>query len=364
MALPAPVSVLASRTRSAYWRVRYSRWGADRERTPGYSLVVPVPGDLPVFLDLALAVCREQSARHRVETLVVADVRTPEVDRIVADAAPTWPGPLRRVDLALPERVLLPVLRDPGRNHGAQLIASVREARGDHVVLHDADLFALDPQLHDQSYRRARDEQLGVLGVERAWDPWYAAHGRELAATWEQCSKVDWLRSVPPHRHLGHDARLWGERHTFDTTFWAQCRTDPRRIAVSGRSDDIVHFNYVISTYRRFQRQGRGGGFRDGNLRLLLIRVFIDVFGRRRTGYDVPELATLRDGLRDASAPVTYAGVDPGEYAVFRRKLTAILEGPWTSEERRRSTEDLLGAFDEHFGSSPAPAAGARVDAP
>ena len=48
--------------KSAFWRIRFARWssapsGAVR---PGYTLLLPVPGDLPVFLELALAVCRTQ----------------------------------------------------------------------------------------------------------------------------------------------------------------------------------------------------------------------------------------------------------------------------------------------------------------
>jgi hypothetical protein len=48
-----------------YWQGRLGRWPVPKEQTDGYSVLVPVPGDPPVSLSLALAVCRHQQAVHR-----------------------------------------------------------------------------------------------------------------------------------------------------------------------------------------------------------------------------------------------------------------------------------------------------------
>ena len=40
---------------------------------PGYSLLMPVPGDLPVFLKIALDVCGKQNHQHLIETIIVPD---------------------------------------------------------------------------------------------------------------------------------------------------------------------------------------------------------------------------------------------------------------------------------------------------
>src|SRR6476469_6786021 len=274
-----------------YWRRRYAAWPARPPQREGYTLLVPVPGDLPVFLDLSLAVTALQQPSSRVATYVVPDQMTAGVRDAVERARPTWQGDLQLLGLGLPERLLLPRLKDPGRNHGAQIIAGVSATRSSHVVLHDADLFLLQPDAHETQYQRARDADLDVLGVSPSWDSWYGEHGLRLAATWEMTARTDWLRAFPPHRLIGHDADLFGERHTFDTTFWGQCHTPQERIGVHELGADLVHFNYVISTYRRFQRH-TAGPFHDNQFRLLLIRVLIDLFVQGDpTAYALPTLA-------------------------------------------------------------------------
>lgn len=341
----------AAAAKRLWWPVRYARWGRRRPARPGYTLVIPVPGDLPVFTRLALAVCRLQDAADRVETLVVPDVDSPPVDGIVADAGRDWPDPLRVLRLPPLERALLPRLADPGKNHAAQIVAAVTASRASHALLHDADLFMLAPDVHDSEYRYAAAHASAAVGVDGPWDPWFAAHGRQLVATWEMCADIDWLRASRPSRLFGHDARLFGEVHTFDTTFWAQCHTHPSRLTVLPRPGEVVHFNYVISTYRRFQRSG-AATFADTNLRLLLIRLFIDLFDPDGGGYVVPSRDELARGLTDPAAPVTYAAVDPAVYGDFRGKLDGILRGDWVAPERRATAARYLDAFDDHFGRS------------
>src|SRR6266702_4030874 len=93
---------------AAYWRLRFRRWGRRLPSEDGYTLLVPVPGDLPVFLDLALAVCRLQKSSSRIATLVLPDVTTPAVEAAVAAARPSWPGPLELVRQQPLERLVLP----------------------------------------------------------------------------------------------------------------------------------------------------------------------------------------------------------------------------------------------------------------
>ncbi|MGY1604682.1 hypothetical protein [Geodermatophilus sp. SYSU D00815] len=342
--------------RSAFWRLRFARWGRRPAQRPGYTLLLPVPGDLPVFLDLALAVCRTQAAEHRLATLVIPDVPSEEVRRRVDEAAPTWPGPLHLLPLPAVDRAVLPRLGDPGRNHGAQLIRGVHAATSTHVVLHDADLFLMDPRVHEDEYALARARDLDVLGVSPPWDPWYAARGRTLAATWEQVARVDWLRAFPPHRHLGHDAVVGGERHTFDTTFWPQLHSDPARIAVGdGFEARIVHLNYVISTYRAYQR--RSGPFHDDSFRLLLIRLFVDLFAREGDDYGLPDVEALAAGLGRAGDPeraVGYAAEDGENYRRMRDKLQAVVRGPWSDPDRAARCLELLRRFDDFYGLTPA----------
>jgi len=329
-----------------YWQARFARWGRPaRIANQGYTVLVPVPGDLPVFLDLALAVCRAQTAAHRVATIVVPDVSTPAVDAIVARARPDWPGRLELDRLPVPERWLLPRLGDPGRNHAIQLNTAITRTTSTHVVLHDADLFLLTPDAHEDQWAHAVEGDLDVLGVDPAWDPWYAERGRHLAATWEMTARTDWLRGFPPWRHIAHRDHLDGEPHVFDTTFWAQTRTAPARIGVRSPGA-VVHFNYVISTYRNYRRSGPG--FRDGRFRLLLIRVFIDLFDTTGAAYGLPSIDDLAAGLGKPGTDVWYAPEDAAAYAEFRPRLDQILAA--FPPPSHTSIADALAAFDAFYG--------------
>lgn len=332
-----------------YWGARYDQWGHRPEQRPGYGVLVPVPGDLPVFLELALQVLSTQSHEQRIETLVIPDVLTPEVGRVVARHQESWAGELRVLPLPHPERVVLPRMRNPARNYGVQMLTGVANSRADYLVLHDADLFLMSSGLLEERVSLARREGLDVLGADPVWDGWFAERGLSLAATWEMTVRTDWLRSFPPSMHMGHDGELNGEKHTFDVTLRPQAVADPARRRVV-QSDDIVHFNYVISTYRHFQRSR--GTFADDRFRLLLIRLFIDMFAQEEFEYGVPELRELARGLDDADAPVTYPIADEQTremYQDFRAKLGRILAGPWTGAAGEAALGAQLDAFDAHY---------------
>ena len=346
MAAGSSAVKLAKRT---WLPARYPVWGLRPTASPGYTLVIPVPGDLPVFTSIALTVCRLQDPTHRLETVVVPDGPSPAVAGLVSDAQGSWPGRLRLLQLPAIDRTVLPRLGDPGKNHGAQIVTAVRAARSSHVVLHDADLFMLSPSVHRAEYEFASAHGSAAVGIDRAWDRWFASHGRQLVATWEMCAAVNWLRATPPWRLFGHDARMFGEQHTFDTTFWGQCHTHPSRLVVRPQPGGVVHFNYVISTYRRLQR-AKGQPVSDYEFRLLLIRLLIDLFDPDRAGYVVPERQDLVRGLDDSEALVTYATVEPRAYQVFRREVDGILTGDWLDPSRRAEAARFLDPFDDRFG--------------
>ena len=337
-----------------YWEARLARWSAGGQgrdgAADGYSLLVPVPGDLPVFLRLALAVCAHQDPRHRVETIVVPDRMTPEMRHLVEQARPGWDGPLRLAPLPMPERWILPRLGNPGRNHAFQLVTGTARSRATHIVLHDADLFLLQPGVLAAQFELAREQDLSCLGISPAWDPWYREHGLELAATWELCARVDWLRKFPPYMHMAHRAVMFGEEHMFDTTFRPQCLTDPELVGVREDDDAVVHFNYVISNYRNFlRRQGRP--WRDGIFRLALISIFVELFDREhRAAYQLPSLGELAACLGREDGPVAFPGPEAaGKYSDFRRLLGRALTGPWVSAADQEQALEALLPFDRFY---------------
>ena len=342
----------------AYWQARLRRWPAPKPAVEGYSLLVPVPGDLPVFLRLALAVCQQQASASRVETIVIPDRFTPVMKELVSSARPSWPGELRLQALPPPERWLLPRLANPGRNHALQLVTGVASSRATHIVLHDADLFLLAPDQLDRQFQACRERNLACLGISPAWDPWFAEHGRQLAATWELCARVDWLRSFSPVLHMAHSNTMFGEEHVFDTTFYPQALTEPDLVGVAP-SDDIVHFNYVISNYRRFTQRG-DRTWADTKFRLLLVVVFVELFDRDRSAsYRLPSLQEMGKFLGDDSGAVRFPAGEAGatEYRSFRELLGRALAGPWLAGRQHDLAAGALASFDRFYGyDDPGPA--------
>jgi hypothetical protein len=312
--------------------------------------LIPVPGDIPVFLELALRVCALQSNAFRVRTLVIPDRPSQAIAGIVQRQQRTWQGPLDLTLLPRPERWLLPYLRHGSRNHGLQLIAGTEATTSSHIILHDADLFLLDRNLLDSQYEDCRSRDLSCLGVSPVWDSWFSEHGRQLAATWELTASTEWLRSWSPWRHMGHDAEMWGEHHTFDTTLWPQAQTAPERIAVSDRTDEFVHFNYVIMSYRDYQR--KGSSYVDGNFRLLLIGLFVELFAEDPTQTAVPSVADLASGLA-GTGPARYPAPAEGSrtgYADFRMRLGRALDGIGLTPDQAERADRALHPFDDWYG--------------
>jgi hypothetical protein len=196
-----------------------------------------------------------------------------------------------------------------------------------------------------------RQRQLACLGISPPWDPWFAEHGRELAATWELCAQVAWLRSFAPVLHMAHQNEMFGEQHMFDTTFYPQALSDPALIAVSP-TEDFVHFNYVISNYRHFVRP-RTGPWPDNRFRLLLVRLLIEIFDHDGAGsYQLPSLAELGGCLGIESGPVKFPERQKGEqtYRSFRDLMGRALTGPWVDDVRRQLAAEALAPFDRFYG--------------
>lgn len=333
------------------WRLFYRRWP---ERTaapiPGYSLLVPVPGDLPVFLRLALFILRKQASTHRVETLVIPDVVTPRMRAILADEQQSWGGKLSMVEMPRPDRWIPKCINRPHHNHWLQLINGVRQASASHALLHDADLFLSDTSFHQQQFERCVSGHYACFGVHRVWDDWFEQHEKQITATWEMIFETDWARSFPPHLHLGHDGVLDGEKHTFDTTLFPQCMTEPQRIAWHSPASGLIHFNYVICSYRYYLDQQIG--YEDEQFRLLLIRILIDLFDRESPEYPLPIARQLQDGLTDDSAPVTYRKSSTAKnYAEFRIKLEELLQSGLLNDDQLDTAKSIIAPFDQKFTS-------------
>ncbi|MGF1497073.1 MAG: hypothetical protein ACFB8W_09665 [Elainellaceae cyanobacterium] len=339
-------------SKATFWQWFYRRWQPNpAPPVPGYTLLLPVPGDLPVFLKIAMEVCSAQHADRLVETVVVPDQWSPDFSDRLQQWTQTFSlDPVRLVRLRPIEQRIARYQNNPTTLHWLQLIRGAEAARTSHLLLHDADLFITEPGFMAQHYQACADQRLSCLGVSPVWDQWYARQGiHHLTATWELMMDVDWLRRFQPWQHRGHDGTIDGKPHTFDTTLWPQCQTKPDAIRRHQREWGFVHFNYVISTYRHFQKsQQRDRPFEDVNFRILLIRLLINAYDPSDWPYAVPTLESLQRGLLQDGNPVTYRQAKTHRrYSEFRHKLSQFITSGVLTPARQRILREGIRPFDQ-----------------
>jgi hypothetical protein len=345
--------VASAVARDAVWRLGYRRWSEAAPPEPGYTLLLPVPADLPVFTWLAMQNTLAQDPTHRRATLVIPDAES-EATRAVFESvrAENEGGEaLRLVTLPAPGPTLIRLSRaSPSNTHFVQIHAGVEQATTTHALLHDADLFITDPGFLARHYRRCADQELACLGVSPAWDTALAEHGLEhVVATWELMFDVGWARSFPPWEHRQHHAWIGGRWHGYDTMLVTQSRTPPDRFALHEAADEsFIHFNCVINHYRNFRRSGVA--VEDHRFVLLLIRLLVDGLRSRipsQLEIDLPPLEDLARGLTDGRCRVTYRGEETAaNYAEFRGKVSRLIRGPLFDDDSAGRVEDALGPFD------------------
>jgi hypothetical protein len=347
----------------------YRRW---RSPLPGlvdgYTLLLTVPPDLPVFLRLAVDICGRQDLSHLVETIVVPDHQHPLFPEIVQDLAGKWPaGRIRLVEIPKFDRTLRGLVRANALIHWFQLMAGVEATRTRHALLHDADLFLFNPRFLREHYEECARRELYVVGLERPWNKsewWGQKSFDHLVALWEIEFDVAWMRSMPPAAVRPQPGRFPHGQWWFETSLLAQARTDPARIARRSVENEYIHFQFIISAFRRYQRAVRDGDvFSDRRFGLLLIRLLIDSLDSTGFPYEAPTMSELHAALREPTPRITYAFPEVEvHYASFRSKLERLLtsglfEGRVVESMRAgvRPFDDRLAADSRKFASLPDP---------
>jgi hypothetical protein len=338
------------------WKLFRSSWqAAPTVRTPGYSVLLAVPADLPVFLKIAMATINAQQNDGLIETLVIPDMPTDAFEQAYERAKAQWTnGPIRLVKLRPVERFITRRINSPHTNHWLQMVNGAEAATSTYALLHDADLFITDKSFLAGHYAAMKQRDLACLGINPVWDKWYAENGlSHVTATWELLFNIEWARSFAAWMHRGHNGTVNGKEHEFDTMLLPQCLTPADRIARHQGDWGFVHFNYVICTYRWFQEADRAGKgpYQDEFWRILLIRLLADAYESSETEADVPGLAELEKGLRGESRRVDYRGDKARtEYPEFRAKLQQLIESGILDERKIRVLEEGIDPFDAAMG--------------
>jgi len=342
--------------KSVFWKMFYSRWNAPVDQLePGYTLLLMVPGDLPVFLRLAMEVCRRQDPAHLVETLVIPDKLSDGLMDRWRDLRREWPhGSIRLVQLGWLDRQLTNRRNDPHINCWLQVIRGIEQARSTYALWHDADLFITNRSMLRDLYEHASANNMAFWGIDPQspiFREWYYQRGiRHIVASYEMMMDVAWFRSFKPWEHRRHVV-IDGDVHQVDITYYSQVRTPPQRNGWKRRPDGFIHFSYVIGTYRWFQQAFRKGQpFADKAFKLLLVRLLVDAFDSTDWPYEVPTAEVMAKGLTDASQPVTFLDEQNHEwYPRFRKKLAELLHCDVMDETRRLAVAERIRPFDKHF---------------
>ncbi|MEA5571257.1 hypothetical protein [Calothrix sp. UHCC 0171] len=336
---------------ATFWKWLYSDWEASIDKPiPGYTILLPVPGDLPVFLKIALEICCQQKSDNLVETIVIPDQSLPGFKELLQEWAKDYSiSPIRLVKPKLLEELIFSVKKNPHHNYASQVIRGINATQSTHALLHDADLFITNNTFLNIHYQKCNNSHLACLGVSPVWDNWYNEQGiYHLNATWELIFNIQWARSFKPWEHRGHDNEINGKAHTFDVTLFPQCKTDPKFIDRHQEEWGFVHFNYVICTYRWFQKSKVS--FEDESFRILLIRLLINAFDTSAWKYDVPEVDELVKGINDASNCVTYMQQKTREnYGEFRSKLQTLIDSQILNDEKAEILSEGVRNFDRVF---------------
>ncbi len=315
------------------WKIARSKWRKPvvAARTPGYSVLLPVPADLPVFLKIAMGTIDAQENTGLVETLVIPDMPTPEFERAFEAAKQSWSnGPIRLVKLRPIERFVTRRINSPHTNHWLQMINGAEACTSTYALLHDADLFITDRGFLAKHYAEVERRHLSCLGINPVWDKWYGEHQLEhVTATWELMFGVDWARSFKAWMHRGHHGNVGGHAHEFDTMLLPQCLTEPAKIQRHQGDWGFVHLIYVICTYRWFQEADRAGKgpYKDEHWRILLIRLLVDAYQSSESEAQLPSLAELQRGVSGQSSRIDFRGDGATKnYGEFRTKLQQLID--------------------------------------
>jgi hypothetical protein len=285
-----------------------------------------------------------------VETLVVPDHFSKPFRAVVREVNDGWPqGKVRLVEPTLVSRCVRPLCKTGAAIHWLQLVHGVGATRSSHAVLHDVDLFAVEPDLLQSCYRKCVEGDFACVGLGRPFQgyEWLdIPRFKHVVACWELTFSTDWMRGQPPTAMCPQMGRFPEGTFNFETTLLAQALTPAEKITTLAATK-LIHFGWVIGCYRRFERTKEP--FEDSIFRLLLIRLLINAFDGSDWPYRVPELDELIAGLSDPRRPVFYAKESKAQYAEFRSEMKRLLESGLFSEERMAPMKEGLEPFDRAF---------------
>ncbi len=334
----------------------YPRWkrpaGSVRA---GYSILLPMPSDLPVFYRIAMRVLGRQNLQNANDVIIVPDnPRRAFRDIVMRDRARSLAVPVVLAESSGLKRAVARVYNRPNHFHWSQIVCGIEHSGSSHALLHDADMFLLEQNFLNDHYAFSLQKGLKVLGISPAWDPWFSKNGYDhVTATWEMLATLEWVRSFPPILLHGHTNRIGGLTHTFDTTYYAQCLTDPPAVACRESGSGFIHFNWLISGYRWYVKRRKD--YCDERFIIMLLRLLIDEFDSDHAYRYIPSWEEMSSHVPNGHGQLVFPSSETQgpAYESIREKIGALFSSSLVKKGGRNSINRKLEAFDKYYGYTP-----------
>lgn len=337
---------------------------SDSGLEPGFSVILPTPQDMPFLLRLSLDnLCGLDLGPCRA-LLVVGDGRTAPISRLqcvvdeLGDNRATL-LPLKWLQQIVADRV---PRADGGANfrHWITIVRAIAEARTEHLFLHDIDAFWAHPSRIREQYHACDSTGAATLGVTARWDPFLKRFAGQVPATWELMFDTAWARSKRPSDLKGGSRHIAEGSYTFDTMLWPQFKdlgSGKIKLMQGVGTEDFVHFNGTITTFRVFQRLRRREPRQrviDEMFRILLLSLFESVGRNESEPRLTPTVDQLVEGISNVKSPVQYQGKQgESNYGEFRQMVSSLEFVNCFRGQRWTDIEGMLQPFDEHFQYDP-----------
>ncbi len=345
------MSYIINDTRVFLIRLFYSHWmKKNRDLGAGYTILLPTPSDLPVFLALALEVISKQNQAHLKEIIVIPDWPSSKFERYFETLIKSINcAPIRLVNINSTDKLAWKLTKSITTRHFTQIVRGIDETTTQHAIIHDSDLFLPPGDFLLQQFLTCKNNNYFVYGLDmrRSLSRF---DRKEFVATWEMTCSTNWFRSFPPYMHKGQVIKINGRRQEFDTTLLPQYLTDPSHISWKNRNNEYVHFSYVIASYRNFIN--KKGYIPAYSVKLFLIRTLVDVFDC--TGWEYrglpehEEFLAGKHGVKELVADKEHGGRIISE---FNQKIDRIINNDLFPKDKLNLFEQRTNEFLKSVGA-------------
>lgn len=294
------------------------------ELQSGYSLLLPVPGDLPVFLKIALEGCNALASEELLETIILPDRPSRQLESLLHIWAKRYSvSPLRLLNPHPLESVLAGIHSIPLID--LQLMRGVRATQASHALVQLVGDFVIEPDFRRSQYRVVLEPactQHPEISNDSSTDRGPVYHG---------AIDVQRLNRSPFWHPLASAiAASSAEKHTSNT---------------------VVQFPGLLPVYRRYQNST--GPFEDSEFYLLLMRLLVDAYDQSGRSYQLPLIDDLTKGITDPTARITYCDTQTRQgYPLFRQKVLQIIGSGLLDPMKAAIMQDELSLFERMFGAS------------